>query len=300
MGHYRKVETRIHADEKYRKLSDRGKLLFLTVLTHENMTSLGAMKAYPAAMAAELNWTLKQYDDAFAECAKVRILAADPFCGFLWAVNFLRYNPPENPNVVAGWSKALDKIPECKLRNELIDQVRAYLEPFPDGYRNRFGTVPKPLPSQEPEQEPEPEPDKKRASSKDAGEGFAEFWSAYPRKVGKGKATEAWANSHGKRPPLADILAAIEEAKSSHQWTKDNGQFIPNPATWLNQSRWDDSLPGSSGKKQTAPPEFGSLIAGIDEQLAWDGRQYLTASEWVQLHPEIGLPPGLRRSAEAA
>lgn len=28
----------------------------------------------------------------------------------------------------------------------------------------------------------------------------------------------------------------------NEQWRKDNGQYIPNPATWLNQGRWDDVL----------------------------------------------------------
>ena len=34
---------------------------------------------------------------------------------------------------------------------------------------------------------------------------------------------------------------AIALAKQSHQWQKDNGDFIPLPATWLNQERWEDS-----------------------------------------------------------
>lgn len=36
------------------------------------------------------------------------------------------------------------------------------------------------------------------------------------------------------------VLAAVEQQKRSEQWQKDGGQFIPHPATWLNQGRWDD------------------------------------------------------------
>ena len=72
---------------------------------------------------------------------------------------------------------------------------------------------------------------------------FAEFWQAYPKKVGKGAALKAY----GKIKPNAQLhkkmLAAIEEQKRSEQWQKENGQFIPNPSTWLNQSRWEDELP---------------------------------------------------------
>jgi phage repressor protein C with HTH and peptisase S24 domain len=65
------------------------------------------------------------------------------------------------------------------------------------------------------------------------------FWAAYPRKVGKVAALKAWDRAKN-RPSTADILAAIEAQKSSEQWMKDGGQYIPNPATWLNQGRWDD------------------------------------------------------------
>jgi len=36
------------------------------------------------------------------------------------------------------------------------------------------------------------------------------------------------------------MLAAIERQRGSQQWVKDNGQFIPHAATWLNQERWQD------------------------------------------------------------
>ena len=30
--------------------------------------------------------------------------------------------------------------------------------------------------------------------------------------------------------------------KQTEQWKKDNGKFIPYPATWLNQERWTDEI----------------------------------------------------------
>ena len=67
--------------------------------------------------------------------------------------------------------------------------------------------------------------------------GFDEFWSAYPKKVGKGAAQAAW-KKH--KPDLATCIAAITTAKASRDWQKENGQYIPHPATWLNQMRWED------------------------------------------------------------
>ena len=38
------------------------------------------------------------------------------------------------------------------------------------------------------------------------------------------------------------VLLAVEKQKKSKQWQADQGQYIPHPATWLNQGRWDDEL----------------------------------------------------------
>lgn len=70
--------------------------------------------------------------------------------------------------------------------------------------------------------------------------GFAEFWSAYPRKVGKGAAEKAFRKAKIGKTLLPNVLKAIERARATEQWRKDGGQFIPHPATWLNQVRWED------------------------------------------------------------
>lgn len=71
-------------------------------------------------------------------------------------------------------------------------------------------------------------------------QGFSEFWKAYPRKVGKGKAQDLWRRLKVSKTLLATILAAIEQQKQSKQWTKSEGEFIPHPSTWLAQKRWED------------------------------------------------------------
>ncbi|KKL94165.1 hypothetical protein LCGC14_1867430 [marine sediment metagenome] len=96
--------------------------------------------------------------------------------------------------------------------------------------------------------------------------GFDRFWDAYPRKVGKPSAQKAWrrvfiralsvAWDHGEiAPPRQQelgnkILAGLELWKATEQWQKDGGQFIPYPATFLNQRRWEDDPP-TSGYTET-------------------------------------------------
>lgn len=70
---------------------------------------------------------------------------------------------------------------------------------------------------------------------------FLKFWETYPKKVGKKAAYNAWRrckfNGHA-----GEVIQAVEKQKSTSQWKKDNGKFIPNPATWLNQGRWEDEV----------------------------------------------------------
>ena len=68
---------------------------------------------------------------------------------------------------------------------------------------------------------------------------FTAFWDAYPKHQGKATARTAFEKVD---VPLQVLLDAIEEQKKSRQWTKDGGDFIPMPTTWLNQRRWEDSM----------------------------------------------------------
>lgn len=72
---------------------------------------------------------------------------------------------------------------------------------------------------------------------------FNKFWSAYPRKQGKAKAAQAFAKLKPDESLLGEILAALDWQKQSASWTKENGQFIPLPATYLNGRRWEDEKP---------------------------------------------------------
>lgn len=71
-------------------------------------------------------------------------------------------------------------------------------------------------------------------------EGFDEFWAVYPKKVGKQAALKAFQKV---KEPMETLLSALEWQKCSDQWSRDNGRYIPNPATWLNQNRWEDEIP---------------------------------------------------------
>lgn len=71
-------------------------------------------------------------------------------------------------------------------------------------------------------------------------ERFKDFWAAYPKKIGKDAALKAFMKRKPSAELLSKMIAAIEWQSQTDQWKKDGGQYIPNPATWLNQGRWED------------------------------------------------------------
>ena len=88
----------------------------------------------------------------------------------------------------------------------------------------------------------EPLTTKEKPQEKPADLLFDEFWKAYPKKLGKDLAKTSFAKRKVGKELLQQMLSAIDQQKSTDQWKKDGGQFIPAPATWLNQGRWQDEI----------------------------------------------------------
>ena len=66
---------------------------------------------------------------------------------------------------------------------------------------------------------------------------FDLFWQNYPKKAGKDAAKKAWDK---KKPPIIDVIKALEWQKQSDQWKRG---YIQNPATYLNAGSWQDEPP---------------------------------------------------------
>ena len=93
--------------------------------------------------------------------------------------------------------------------------------------------------------------------------GFEDFWALYPRKTAKQDAIRAWRKLNPDLALQEKIRSALTLQISSDQWTRDGGQFIPHPATWLNGGRWDDEPiktgppPSNRNAKQVSAQQYG-------------------------------------------
>lgn len=80
---------------------------------------------------------------------------------------------------------------------------------------------------------------------------FDEFWKLYPRKDAKDKARQAWTKK--KCDAMADkIITALKAHLTRKDWLKDNGEFIPYPASWINAGRWDDEIKPQKSRTDTS------------------------------------------------
>lgn len=81
---------------------------------------------------------------------------------------------------------------------------------------------------------------------------FDVFYAEYPRKVSRADAEKAFRSLAVDDALLSKILNGLSNWKKQDGWKKDGGQFIPYPATWLRQRRWEDEL-------QTAVASHGPI-----------------------------------------
>jgi hypothetical protein len=82
----------------------------------------------------------------------------------------------------------------------------------------------------------------KKEKNNTYSEEFLNFYEEYPRRVDKSGAWKAWEKCNGNRPEIDLLLEILSRHKKTDQWTRDDGKYIPYPATWINKRRWEDEV----------------------------------------------------------
>lgn len=98
-------------------------------------------------------------------------------------------------------------------------------------------------------------------------ERFDKFWNAYPRKVSKGNAEKWFTKNKPSEELVNEMIDKINLLKTTEQWKKNNGQYIPYPSTWLNAKGWEDEI-SSAGLIETEEEEIARLKAEVERRKA--------------------------------
>lgn len=123
---------------------------------------------------------------------------------------------------------------------------------------------------------PLPHDDQPAAAPADAGAGertpsptadlFDRFWQTYPRHVGKADARKAWDRALRQGTDPDRILAGASRfAADPNLPTGADARFVPHPATWINQGRWDDD---------PLPPRIGAGRPNMPTDPTVDGAEW--------------------------
>lgn len=218
------INTRFWNDGFISNLDPIEKLLFVYFITNEHTNICGIYELPLKVAALETGIDVSMFNKILPRL-KEKIEYIE---GWVVVKNFLRHQTLSSEKTRIGIKMALALVPSRILSKAVkhgywIDGV-SMPHGSPSGYSD---------PNSNSNSDP---------NSPSGEDGFETFWEEYPRKVGKLDARKVWLKLRPSQTLAADILAAVASQKQSKGWKKDNGQFIPHPATWLNQGRWMDAV----------------------------------------------------------
>jgi len=249
MALFRKIDPRIWNDEKFRSLSDDARLTFLFILTHPNLTSLGAMRATVPGLAAEIGWTPRRLRAALVALSERGMIEIDEAASFVCAPNFLRYNEPNGPNsVTRAWPSALNLIPECGGKTALVTRCSRYLLQKSTEFRDSIGDAiwdvfrdvqedgpAKPSPIQEQEQKLEQQQEQEGETEQNQHEGDDDAPPAAAPLSPSRENENLGRNLEPETPPAAPPVAVATPQQLLETWNRCAPYLLP--ARELSRSR---------------------------------------------------------------
>jgi hypothetical protein len=176
MARYKKIDVRMWGDEKFKALSSpqpNAQTLWVYFLTGPVTNNIpGLIPFGEMAIAEKLNWPLKAFREAFNEVLDKGMAKVNRQAQLIWIPNAISYNTPESPNVITSWRVIWDEIPECDLKAEAYQVLKAFLEGFHEAFTKAFLEAlakpsGKPLANQKQEQEQKQEHKQEQNINKD-------------------------------------------------------------------------------------------------------------------------------------
>lgn len=249
MARYRKISPCIWNDAKVRGLSDKGKLALFLLLTHPNMTSLGALRANLPGLACELGWKTSVFARAFRELLDCGMARQDADAQLIWFPKFLKHNAPESPNVVRGWAAAFEELPECPLKLDVLAgawaTLAAFGEGFRDAFREVFGNV-----------LPKPSANPSASLSESLSEAFRQPWPNQEQEQEQEQEKNIPPSPVYRETTLPRAGGEGERAAKGLTSGKGSGRASGNPDASL-PARLAESLPETAAEDRSAPRRQG-------------------------------------------
>ena len=98
---------------------------------------------------------------------------------------------------------------------------------------------------------------------------FRAFYLVYPRHEARADAEKAWLALAPDAELVSSIMGALSMHKVSESWLKENGKFVPLPASWIRGKRWEDSVV-SKYAMEDLPQLKARLIKARENKKWWE------------------------------
>jgi hypothetical protein len=246
-GPYRSLYICIQDDPDFQLLSSDERLAFYTLKFSPLGNVAGIFVYHPGVGERHSGLPRGRFEAALKGLEEGRwIVREGPL---IWIRNGLRFEPGysmADSNKKKGIEKLLCGLPNMRLLQQFAESYGCEAPSGP--LRSPFEAPSKPSASPPPYKDPDQDPDQEKEQEKplpapkpgaDVRDGFASFWSLYPKKREKPTAEAAFKVAR-KKADLETILSALRADIRSKDWEKDGGEFIPYPAKWLKRERWLD------------------------------------------------------------
>lgn len=245
-GIYRRLSVRTWGDAKFARLSPlppSGQSLWLYLLAGPHTGQIpGVFVIGRASLAEALGWSSEDFDKAFAEVIGEELATFDARTRMWFIPKAIRHNMPSSPNVVRSWRTQWVLLPECVMRDQVFEGLKAALYGLSEAFGKAFEEAcGKSSAKASPKHSAKQEAGSRKQQTPLPPDRFEEFWNAWPknnRKAAKSSCLKVW---HRKSlNAIADqILAHVTAMAVSEDWTKEAGKYVPAPLVYLNGERWD-------------------------------------------------------------
>jgi len=128
MNNFVLIYTKIWNDKKFRKLSANGKLIFLYLITNENLSLSGIYELdyEECQIKMKLN---NNFDDSFQELINSKMIEWDNENEIIWIINRFKFITSKSAKVIVGAIEELNQI-NHKFKDLFIKKYDNIISPF--------------------------------------------------------------------------------------------------------------------------------------------------------------------------
>ena len=279
MAIYRNVQMSFWTDSKVMDdFTPEDKLFFLYLMTNPRTSLCGCYECSKKQMSRDTGYSEETISNIIYRMDKVHGVAMyDEATREILVVNWDKYNWTDSMKVLDGAFKGATKIKSKEFKLFVLKKLEQKGYPVPEEVFAEIGytypmdkTVTFPFTFTDninniqslevinnTSNATAKVPQKKPTDEELYGELFTKFYTVYPKHKDKQDAKRAFFRvMKSGKVEFDDIMTALEKQCKTWGWQKDNGQFVPYPATWLNKEKWADEIDPSEFNAPTSRTDY--------------------------------------------